>query len=171
MTTWTKLWISISWIQNTAVYPAKHTNTTQTHSQCEVSSPLPPHLITGKASPRNVAKSKIISKEVLDLSQVFCFVFKIGPNSSMRLQEQSLLLHTLMDGPQPSSVTASYHAFPLSLCSSSGLIHWVAVTPPLSSSCFPLCHEPNHMYTYSTTSQGGCPQSRNRGLVLANGRL
>lgn len=62
-------------------------------------------------------------------------------------------------------------ALPLILSSSSGLNHWVSVTLLLSSSPLPLRHEHNHMCTYYTTSQGGCPQSRNRGLVLANSEL
>lgn len=38
----------------------------------------------------------------------------------------------------------------------------------LSSSLLLLCHGHHHMYTCNTTSQGRCPQSRDRGLVLAN---
>lgn len=44
------------------------------------------------------------------------------------LHKQSPLLRTLMDGPQPSPIPASYLALPLILSSSSGLIHWVPVT-------------------------------------------
>lgn len=152
------------------MYQAKYTNTTQTHSQCEVSSPLPPHLITGKASARNVAKSKIISKEVLDSSQVFCFCFL---KRTKFLHETSRAITT----PHTDGWTTAQLRHCLLSCfpSQSVLFLWIN---PLSSChstplflLFPSLSWANHMYTYSTTSQGGCPQSRNRGLVLANGRL
>lgn len=60
-----------------------------------------------------------------------------------------------------------YLPLPLILSSSSGLNPLsLSVTPPLSSSLFPLSHEHNHMCTYYTASRGGCPQSRDRGASV-----
>lgn len=79
------------------------------------------------------------------------------------LHKQSPPVHWWMDH---SPVPASYLALPLILSSSSGLIHWVSITLSLSFSPLLLCHEHDHMCTYYTTNQGGCPYSRNRGASV-----
>ncbi len=147
----------------------------QTHPQHEVNSPPPalPHLTTWQSlcekccQEEDHYQGRSPGSKSGQMPKRNCAEFL----HETPITDNTPSVCTLMDGPEPSLVPASYLALPLILSSSSGLnpLSLCHSTPLFSSP--PLCHEHNHMCTYYTTSQGGCPRSRDRGLVFANRQL
>lgn len=143
----------------------------QTHSQRELNSPLPalpPHLTTWQSFCGKCCQKR-------DHYQG-----RGGPgfnSGQMPKRECAEFLHkTPISNHHPSVHWRMDHSPALSLCLLSSFASYPLLflriksteSLSLSSSLLLLCHGHYHMYTCNTTSKGRCPQSRDRGLVLAN---
>lgn len=142
----------------------------QTHYPPEVNSPPPalrPHLTTWQSFNGICCQRGNHYKEEGS-------GFKSG---EMPKRDRAEFLHeNPISNHRPSARWRMDHSPALSLC----LLSCLASYPPLflriksteclslTASLLPLCHGQNHMYTCNTDSQVRCPQSKDRGLALAN---